>query len=56
MRLPLYALVGLGVLALSEAGMLAHIEPFWSWHTPILGTARPISLVIAVAENSKTGD
>jgi len=37
-RLPIYAYAGLGVLALSEVAMLAHIEPFWSWHTPIAWT------------------
>jgi hypothetical protein len=25
-------------MAISEAGMLAHVEPFWSWHTPIAWT------------------
>ena len=30
--------VGLCVLLLSEAGMLARIEPFWTWHTPIAWT------------------
>src|SRR5262245_25800345 len=25
-------------MAVSEAGMLAHMEPFWSWHTPIAWT------------------
>ena len=29
---------GLGIIAISEAGMLAQIEPFWSWHTPIAWT------------------
>lgn len=36
--LPPYALVGLAGLLVSEAGMLAKIEPFWSWHTPIAWT------------------
>jgi len=26
--------VGLVVLAISEAAMLRHVEPFWTWHTP----------------------
>src|SRR3954469_23526693 len=38
MKLPWYAIAGLALLAASEAGMLAHIEPFWSWHTPIAWT------------------
>jgi hypothetical protein len=33
--LPFYAWIGLAVMATSEAAMLAKIEPFWSWHTPI---------------------
>ncbi len=37
-RLPLSAWAGLGIIAISEAGMLARIEPFWSWHTPIAWT------------------
>jgi hypothetical protein len=37
-RLPLSAWVGLGIIAISEAGMLARLEPFWSWHTPIAWT------------------
>ena len=36
--LPLSAWIGLGVIAISEAGMLARAEPFWSWHTPIAWT------------------
>jgi hypothetical protein len=35
MRLPIYARIGLCILAVSEAAMFAHIAPFWSWHTPI---------------------
>ena len=38
MSLPIYAYVSLGILALSEMAMFAHIEPFWSWHTPIAWT------------------
>jgi len=30
--------IGLCVLLLSEAGMLAKVEPFWTWHTPIAWT------------------
>ena len=26
------------MIAVSEAGMLARVEPFWSWHTPIAWT------------------
>jgi hypothetical protein len=37
-RLPAYAWIGLTLIAVSEAGMLAHLEPFWSWHTPIAWT------------------
>jgi hypothetical protein len=35
---PISAIVGLGIIAISEAAMLARIEPFWSWHTPIAWT------------------
>ena len=38
MYLPIHALVGLAVLLVSEVGMLARIEPFWTWHTPIAWT------------------
>ena len=38
MRLPSHSWIGLGVLALSEIAMLAHVEPFWTWHTPIAWT------------------
>ena len=37
-QLPRSAWVGLGIIAISEAGMFAHVEPFWSWHTPIAWT------------------
>lgn len=37
-RLPRYAWLGLLVIVASEAGMLGHVEPFWSWHTPIAWT------------------
>jgi hypothetical protein len=37
-NLPLYSLVGLALMALSEVLMFLHIEPFWSWHTPIAWT------------------
>jgi hypothetical protein len=37
-RLPVFAWIGLAVMAISEAAMLATIEPFWSWHTPIAWT------------------
>lgn len=34
----LTAWIGLAVMAGSEAATLAHIEPFWSWNTPIAWT------------------
>jgi hypothetical protein len=37
-RLPRSFWIGLGIMAISEAGMLARLEPFWSWHTPIAWT------------------
>jgi hypothetical protein len=37
-QLPPSAWAGLAIVAISEAGMLARIEPFWSWHTPIAWT------------------
>ena len=37
--MPLHFFAGLAALALSEAAMLAHVEPFWTWHTPIAWTA-----------------
>ena len=37
-RLPRYGWIGVFVIALSEAGMLARIEPFYHWHTPIAWT------------------
>ena len=37
-KLPTYAVAGLLIMLVSEAGMLARIEPFWSWHTPICWT------------------
>ena len=36
--LPFYAWAGLLLIAASEAGMLAGIEPFATWHTPIAWT------------------
>jgi hypothetical protein len=38
MRLLPHAWFGLGLLVLSEGGMLARIEPFWTWHTPFAWT------------------
>ena len=32
------ALVGLAIVIISEAATLAHVEPFWSWNTPICWT------------------
>ena len=37
-RLPVSAWLGLLIIATSEAGMLRHVEPFFSWHTPIAWT------------------
>jgi hypothetical protein len=37
-RLPLYAWIGLAVMVTSEAAMLARLEPFWTFHTPIVWT------------------
>jgi hypothetical protein len=37
-RLPYYGWFGLLTLLLSQAGMLARIEPFYHWHTPIAWT------------------
>ena len=37
--MPLHFFAGLAALALSEAAMLAQVEPFWTWHTPIAWTA-----------------
>jgi hypothetical protein len=34
-RIPVYGWLGLLLILVSEAGMLARIEPFASWHTPI---------------------
>lgn len=36
--LPKHAIFGAAVLVLSEAAMLAHVEPFWTWHTPFAWT------------------
>lgn len=38
MRLPRHSWLGLALLALSEGAMLAHVEPFWTWHTPFAWT------------------
>lgn len=37
-RIPAHAWIGLLIMLVSEAGMLARIEPFSSWHTPIAWT------------------
>jgi hypothetical protein len=37
-RLPGYFYFGLAILAVSEIGMLLHVEPFWTWHTAIAWT------------------
>ena len=36
--LPSHAWAGLALLVLSEAAMLAQVEPFWTWHTPFAWT------------------
>jgi hypothetical protein len=36
--LPKHAIAGAAILALSEAAMLARVEPFWTWHTPFAWT------------------
>lgn len=36
--MPRHSWIGLVVLLASEAGMLARVEPFWTWHTPIAWT------------------
>lgn len=36
--LPLYGWIGIVVMLVSEIAMLRHVEPFWSWHTPIAWT------------------
>lgn len=37
-KLPLYGWIGLLIMLASEAGMLARIDPFYSWHTPTAWT------------------
>lgn len=37
-RLPTYAWIGLLLMVVSQGGLLAGIEPFASWHTPIAWT------------------
>src|SRR3990172_9980654 len=37
-RLPVYGWLGLVIMLASEAGMLARIDPFFSWHTPTAWT------------------
>lgn len=37
-RLPLYGWLGGLLMVLSQAGMLARVEPFYHWHTPIAWT------------------
>jgi len=36
--LPKHGIAGAALLLLSEAAMLAHVEPFWTWHTPFAWT------------------
>ena len=38
MPLPVHTWFGLALLAVSEAAMLAKVEPFWTWHTPFAWT------------------
>src|SRR5512132_4400701 len=33
-----YGLLGALIMVVSEIGVLQHVEPFWSWHTPIAWT------------------
>jgi hypothetical protein len=35
---PLYSWIGLAVIIVSQAGMFARLEPFYSWHTPTAWT------------------
>jgi hypothetical protein len=35
---PAYGWVGLLVMLVSDAGSIARVEPFWTWHTPIAWT------------------
>lgn len=37
-KIPYYSWIGLLVMAVSEAGMLARLPPFYTWHTPIAWT------------------
>jgi hypothetical protein len=37
-RVPRHTFVGLAILVVSEAAMLARVEPFWTWHTPFAWT------------------
>jgi hypothetical protein len=37
-RLPLRSWIGLAVMLVSEAGMLAKVDPFYHWHTPTAWT------------------
>jgi hypothetical protein len=36
--LPKHTVAGAALLLVSEAAMLAHVEPFWTWHTPFAWT------------------
>ena len=37
-KLPIYGWFGLLVMIVSQVGVLAHVEPFYHWHTPIAWT------------------
>lgn len=37
-KLPAYAWLGLLIMIVSEAGVLAKVEPFWTFHTPVAWT------------------
>ena len=37
-RPPIYSVLGLLAILVSQTGQLLEIEPFWSWHTPIAWT------------------
>jgi hypothetical protein len=45
--MPAYGWIGLAIMLASQMGMLARVEPFWTWHTPIAWTGY-ILLVDAV--------
>ncbi len=38
MKVPASAWIGLAIVAVSQTCVFLHLEPFWSWHTPIAWT------------------